>query len=114
MNESDIVLVTLLQADGRLKIRPGLVLRVLPPFSDLFVCGISTQLHQEVKGFDDLITVDDDDFVESGLRTTSLIRLGFLGVVPTQNVMGSMGSVDSQRHQKLLKRLAAYLTQNLA
>ena len=113
MTEGDIVLVPLPQADGQLKARPGLVLRNLPPFNDLLVCGISTQLHQEAKGFDDIIATDDADFADSGLRATSLIRLGFLGVVPTQVIMGSIGTVDPNRHQKLLQRLADYLTQNV-
>ena len=113
MTEGDIVLVALPQADGRLKVRPSLVLRILPPFNDLLVCGISTQLHQEAKSFDDLITDEDTDFAKSGLRATSLIRLGFLGVAPTQTVMGSIGSVSSQRHQKLLRRLANYLLRDV-
>ena len=113
MTEGDIVLVPLPQADGQLKVRPSLVLRRLPPFNDLLVCGVSTQLHQEAKGFDDIIATESADFANSGLRASSLIRLGFLGVVPTQNVVGSTGSVNPERHQKLLKRLAAYLTQNV-
>ena len=109
MTEGDVILVPLPQANGQLKVRPGLVLRVLPPFDDLLVCGISTQLHQEAKGFDDIISTSDVDFEKSGLRATSLIRLGFLGVAPVQSIAGSIGSVSSQRHQELLKRLAAYL-----
>jgi mRNA interferase MazF len=80
----------------------------------LLVCGISTQLHHEVKGFDDVILTSDSDFVQSGLRATSLIRLGFLGVVPISQVAGSIGSIDSQRHEKLLKRLANFLVQSVA
>lgn len=114
MTEGDIVLVALRQADGQIKTRPSLVLRILPPFNDLLVCGISTQVHQEAKGFDDIIATGDVDFPQSGLRATSLIRLGFLGVAPTQSVVGSIGSVDSQRHQKLLKRLSDFLVQNVA
>jgi mRNA interferase MazF len=80
----------------------------------LLVCGISTQLHHEVKGFDDVIPTSDSDFTQSGLRATSLIRLGFLGVVPISQVAGSIGSIDSQRHEKLLKRLANFLVQSVA
>lgn len=49
--ESDIVLVAIPQADGTLKNRPVLLLRRLPRFNDFLVCGISTQLTQEVKNF---------------------------------------------------------------
>ena len=34
MTEGEIVLVSLPQADGQLKVRPSLVLRRLPPFND--------------------------------------------------------------------------------
>ena len=68
MNEGDVVLVPLPQANGQIKNRPALVLRKMPPYQDLLVCGISTQLHQEVQGFDDLMNLDDADFAESGRR----------------------------------------------
>jgi len=82
MNEGDIVIVAMLQADGTTKNCPVIILREMPPFQDMLVCGISTQLHQEVKDFDETIAPTDDDFVESSLREKSLIRLGFLTVVP--------------------------------
>ena len=113
MKEASVVLVSLAQADGQTKVRPALVLRTMPPFNDLLVCGISSQLHHESKGFDEVIKKTDADFSTSGLRSSSLIRLGFLAVVPTQSVAGSIGAIDSNRHQMLLKRLATYLVQNV-
>ena len=53
MNEGDIVLTPVPQADGRLKNRPALFLREMPPYGDLLVCGISTQLHQLVPELED-------------------------------------------------------------
>ena len=44
MKEGDVVLVPLPQADHRVKNRPAIVLRTLPPHGDLLVCGVSTQL----------------------------------------------------------------------
>ena len=114
MTEGDIVLVPLPQADDRVKNRPALVLRKMPPYDDLLVCGISKQLHREVEGFDDTLKENDADFAESGLRSLSLIRLSFLALLPKRSVVGSIGSVDAQRHRKLLQRLADYLTQTPA
>jgi mRNA interferase MazF len=82
MKEADIIITPILQADGVSKNRPALILRRMPQFKDLLVCGISTQLHQEVKGFDEIIDNQDTDFLSSGLITTSLIRLGFLAILP--------------------------------
>ena len=47
------------QADGQIKNRPVVLLRRLPPFGDFLVCGISTQLHQRVTGFDEEIAAGD-------------------------------------------------------
>jgi mRNA interferase MazF len=40
MNEGDIVFAPLPQADGRIKNRPAVLLRRLPPFGDWLVCGV--------------------------------------------------------------------------
>ncbi len=111
MKESDVVLTPVPQADGALKNRPAIVLRELPPFRDLLICGISTQLHQKVNGFDEIISAPDSDFSQSGLRSDSLIRLGFLAVVPRTKILGSIGSISSSRHRRLLRTLSDYLLQ---
>ncbi len=54
----------------------------MPSFDDALVCGTSTELRQEVVGFDEMIIRQDEDFVGSGLVADSLIRLGFLAVIP--------------------------------
>ncbi len=111
MKEGDVVLTPIPQADGSVKNRPAVILREMPPYSDFLVCGVSTQLHQQVEGFDDLITVSDGDFSGSGLRAASLIRLGFPAVLPSRSIVGSIGSVSQARHRRLLKRLSDYLVQ---
>ncbi len=55
MTEGDIALTPLPQADGRAKPRPVILLRTMPPFGDWLVCGLSTQVHQEAVGFDEII-----------------------------------------------------------
>ncbi|MFB2835721.1 type II toxin-antitoxin system PemK/MazF family toxin [Floridanema evergladense] len=109
MQEADVVLTPIPQADGTIKNRPVILLRELPPYGDFLVCGVSTQLHQQVTGFDDIISPSDPDFTDSGLRVQSLIRLGFLAVVPRNQIIGSIGAISSERHQRLLKTLSDYL-----
>ena len=82
MKEGDVVLTPIPQADGVIKNRPAIILREMPPYRDFLVCGVSTQLDKEVKGFDEVIDVTDEDFKSTGLRMTSLVRLGFLAVLP--------------------------------
>ena len=109
MKEGDIVLTPVPQANGQIKNRPALFLREMPPFNDALVCGISTQLQQQVAGFDEIITQQDIDFSTSGLVTASLIRLGFLALIPRNQIIGSIGSVASVRHNRLLTNLSDYL-----
>lgn len=111
MREGDVVIVAMPHADGTTKNRPTIILREMPPFQDMLVCGVSSQLHQEVKDFDEAITPDDSDFITSGLIGKSIIRLGFLTVVPQSQIVGAIGSVSSTRHARLLSKLSNYLIQ---
>ena len=112
MKQGDVILTPVPQADGKPKKRPAIFLREMPPYRDLLVCGVSTQLHQCVKDFDEIISPADTDFKSSGLRSKSLIRLGFIAVLPRRRVLGSIGSISSQRRKRLLKRLSDYLVAN--
>jgi mRNA interferase MazF len=109
MREGDLVIVPMPQADGMVKNRPAIILREMPPFRDVLVCGVSTQLRQAAKDLDEVISPSDEDFASSGLKEESLIRLGFLVVVPRNKIAGSIGSISSERHKHLLQRLSEYL-----
>ncbi len=113
MREGNVILTPVPQADGVLKNRPAIVLRELPPYQDLLICGISTQIHQQVLGFDELIMRTDPDFKSSGILYDSLIRLGFLTVLPRKSIIGAIGSISKERHERLLTILAEYLTNNI-
>lgn len=113
MKEGDVVLTPVPQADGRIKNRPAIILREMPLYGDMLVCGVSTQLHHSVQGFDEILSPPDADFATSGLVSTSLIRLGFLAVLPRKNIAGSIGSIAPERHKRLLEALSSYLVRNL-
>ncbi len=109
MKEGNVVLAALPQADGLIKSRPAIILREMQPYCDLLVCGVSSQLHQQVKDFDEVVSQSDADFKQSGLDPYSLIRLGFPALVTSKRVFGIIGSVSPERHRRLLKKLSAYL-----
>jgi len=109
MNQGDVILTPVPQADGLIKNRPAIVLREMPRYRDVLVCGVSTQLHHEVTGFDEVIQWWDSDFAGTGLKAASLIRLGFLAVLPRNAVIRSIGRISSERHKRLLNRLSSYL-----
>jgi mRNA interferase MazF len=52
-----------------------------------------------------VITKDED----IGLKSQSLMRLGFLAVLPSSRIAGSIGSIAAARHTKLLKTSSDYL-----
>jgi mRNA interferase MazF len=113
VKEADVILTALAQSSTITKLRPALVLKIMPRHGDFLVCGISTQLNQAIPNFDEIITATDPDFQQSGLRADSVIRLGFLALVPQNRVKGSIGEIMVPRHSRLLRNLSAYLTENL-
>lgn len=110
MKEEEIVLVDIMQSDSTLKIRPALILKVLPKYNDLLLCGISSKIAQEIPGIDQVLYTEDDYFAATGLRQTSLVRLLFVAVQSRQQILGSIGKVPDTLHKELLLRLANFLT----
>jgi mRNA interferase MazF len=113
VNERKVILAAFPQADGKIKYRPAIVLCEMPPYGDLLICGVSSQLHHFVAGFDELIAYTDSDFGASGLLNDSVIRLGFLMTVSSSHAAGSIGSISQARHQRLLRQLSVHLAKNL-
>jgi mRNA interferase MazF len=107
--EGEIVLVSVLQGDGGAKKRPVVLLKELHAYGDFLVCGLSTQLHQEVPDFDEVIGPDDSDFASSRLKTNSLIRLGFLAVITKVQAQSPIGHISKERLKRLQTRLANFL-----
>jgi mRNA interferase MazF len=82
----------------------------MPGYGDFLVCGISTQLRQAIAGFDEVLISDRDaDFKQSGLLADSVIRLGFLAVLPRRTIIGSIGTISVERYNRLIDRLTRYL-----
>jgi mRNA interferase MazF len=104
-----IALAALPQSDGKTKLRPVLLLKQFPRYGDWLVCGISRQLWQEIAGFDEVIKESDADFLATGLKSASLVRLGFLASLPGTAVTGVIGELAPERRQRLLNRLVSFL-----
>lgn len=109
MQEGNIVLIDFPQTDGGSKVRPALILKRLPKYHDFLVCGISTQIGQFIKDFDEILNEQDEYFIKTGLHKTSVIRLFFLAVVSADGISGSIGKIPANMHTKLLERLAMFL-----
>jgi mRNA interferase MazF len=92
------------------KLRPALLLSEVPgPYDDWLICMISSQVRQRVEGFDELIEEDDKDFPHSGLKVTSVIRIGRLAAVEGQILAGSIGTISPERMQRIRRKLAKWI-----
>jgi mRNA interferase MazF len=78
-------------------------------YGDMLICMISSRLRHEVLGFDEVISPDQEDFVRSGLKVASLVRLGRLAVVEPSMLVGSIGRIDEKRVLALRIRFARWL-----
>ena len=94
------------------KFRPALLLGKLPGnYDDWLICMISSQTYQYVAGFDEIVQENDDDFGESGLKVTSVIRVGRLAVVSGDILIGAIGQVSSERLSRVKKPLSDWLSE---
>jgi mRNA interferase MazF len=111
ISEGQIVLFTFPQTDQITgKLRPALILRRLPgQYNDWLRCMVSSHLDQRVPDFDEIITPNDSDFKESGLKVPSLIRIGRLAVVDGDILLGKLGQVDGQRLRRIVQKLSQWL-----
>jgi len=72
---------------------------------------ISSQTHQHIAGFDDMVNESDEDFGESGLKVTSVIRVGRLAVVSGEILLGAIGEISSERLNRVKKHLSDWLSE---
>ena len=94
------------------KLRPALLLGKLPgEYDDWLICMISSQTHQYIAGFDEMVQENEDDFGESGLKVSSVIRVGRLAVVSGEILLGAIGQVSSERLGRVKKRLSDWLSE---
>lgn len=110
MEVGSVVKIAFIQADKKIKFRPAVILKEFKPYHDYLVCGITSNIALEVKGFDIVIDEQNPDFQTWGLKYSGLIRLGFLQTVPMNMINGVIGNISSETHRKLIKNLSEYLT----
>jgi mRNA interferase MazF len=111
IREGQIVLFRFPQTDQQSgKLRPALVVRKLPSKNeDWLICMISSQLSQEIPGFDEIISPDDPDFKDSSLKLPSLIRIGRLALVNVNILAGSIGHVADTRLTRIRQNLSKWI-----
>jgi len=92
------------------KLRPALLLGKLPgDFDDWLICMISSQIRHYSPPFDELIQEIASDFVQSGLKSASVIRVGRLAVVQGRVLLGATGHISPERLQRIKNHLAEWI-----
>jgi len=95
------------------KLRPALLIQRAPgPHEDWLIYMISSQAHQFVPEFDEIVEEDSEDFAGSGLKVRSVIRIGRLAVVDGAVFLGALGEISVERLHGIKSRLVAWLMQN--
>lgn len=99
------------QAEG--KLRPALVIRQLPgPYDDWLICMITSQLDQGIPDFDEIITPNDLDFHQTGLKLSSLVRIARIAVVRGDILLGKLGQIDPQRLRIIKHKICNWIQQS--
>ena len=95
------------------KLRPALLLGKLPGlYDDWLMCMISSQMHQYIEGFDEIIDSGAADFSRTGLKSSSIIRVGCLAVVEGSILLGAIGEIDEERLNRIKTNLSTWLTES--
>lgn len=93
------------------KLRPVLMLRQASRFDDWLVCMVSSNIDQAETGFDEVLDSAAADFVGSGLKVTSVLRLSRLAVLDPSLLVGSIGSIEDERLARVRQRLAKWIAE---
>ena len=112
ISEGQITLFKFPQTDQQAgKLRPALVLRKMPGrYDDWLICMISSQLHQKIQELDEVITTKDSDFIRSGLKLPSVIRVSRLAVVEEDILLGKLGQISPDRLSRVRQNLARWIS----
>jgi mRNA interferase MazF len=93
------------------KLRPALLIKPLSNhgYDDWLACMISTKTGQEIAGLDEIISPQDVDFSQTGLKSESVFRVSRLAVVSEQILLGKIGEISEARLTRIRQNLANWI-----
>jgi mRNA interferase MazF len=71
---------------------------------------MSSQLGQEIRAFDEVISASDPDFAASGLKVATLIRIARLASVERSVLRGKIGQIAPDRLIRIRSKLGQWMT----
>ncbi len=107
-----IALARFPQADLEIgKTRPVLLITSAPGnYNDWLVCMLSSQLHQAVPEFDEILTPSQNDYRLSGLNKPSVLRISRLAVINATQLLGKVGQIDAERLRRVREKISAWIS----
>jgi len=82
-----------------------LVLAQVPGhFPDFLVLFISSQLSQASPG-DVVLTTNDPEFASTGLKRSSVFRIGKIATISTQLIVGALGQLNEETVDEIVGRV---------
>jgi mRNA interferase MazF len=92
------------------KLRPALLIKQMASrYGDWLTCMISSKTGQEIIDLDDIIEITDGDFIQSGLKSSSVFRVTRLAVISDTLPIGEIGEISAERLAKIKKNLARWI-----
>ncbi len=91
------------------KKRPALVLKTIPKYNDLLVCGISSQLNSAIEGLDIVVKSNTNEFRQTGLHKDSVFRISYILIIPLNFIEGKIGSITEGTYNLIIERLCCFL-----
>ena len=71
---------------------------------------ISTQINQAINNFDEIVYEDSNDFVLSGLKKASVIRISRLSIVTEGILFGNTGEIANERLHRIKLKIAKWIS----
>lgn len=109
MKDGDICKVGLPQPDGSVKDRPVILIKEVPPFNDWMVAAVTSRLRNMNPSLDYLIEDTSPGFKNTGLKKTSLIRLGLINTINFRLIKGVIGELPYGVLTKLKSNLSQFI-----
>ena len=92
------------------KLRPVLLIARVPgDFPDWLVAMVSSRLEQAIPGVDEVRREEDADFPASGLKQSSVIRIGRLAVANAELFLGASGEISGEPLAGIRHRIADWI-----
>jgi mRNA interferase MazF len=104
--KGDVIVLDFPYSDfSEFKRRPAVVVAELPG-SDVIVCQVSSRM----RGDENCVSLDDGDFVEGSLKTSSFVRAGFISTVDRSLILYRAGRLRERKICEIKEKLIEILT----